>query len=93
MKFHELSIDETFTLDYYGRCTKISPTQYQTPDGKIRRTTGTTNVNGPSGDRARAVTVKAEGERLNQIAIASGYRSWYDLERHALNGERIEINE
>lgn len=92
MKFHELQVGDSFSIDHHGECKKISTTQYETKDGKIRRTSGTTNVNGPSGDRARAATVKAENEQLNQIARKSGYRNWYDLERGALAGEKININ-
>lgn len=92
MKFHELAIGDKFTIDHYGECEKVSPTQYRTADGKVRRTSGTTNVNGPSGDKARAATVKAENEQLNQVAQASGYRTWYDLERHALAGDKVIIN-
>lgn len=92
MKFHELAVGDKFTIDYYGECEKISPTQYRTADGRVRRTSGTANVNGPSGDKARAATVKAENEQLNQVAQASGYCTWYDLERHALAGEMVVIN-
>lgn len=48
--------------------------------------------NGPSGDKARAAVVKAKNEQLNQIAQAAGYRTWYDLERHALAGDKVIIN-
>lgn len=92
MKFHELSIGEKFTIDHYGECEKVSPTQYKTSQGRIRRTSGTVNVNGPSGDRARAAVVKTENEQLNQIAQAAGYRNWYDLERRVLAGDKVIIN-
>ena len=92
MKFHQLAVDEPFTNDRYGACVKVSGTQYRTADGRIHHTIGTANVNGPAGDRARAATVADEQRLLNEIAVAAGFRNWYELGRHALAGSKIIIN-
>jgi hypothetical protein len=75
-----------------GNAQKLGLREYRLPSGVTRRTSGTANVNGPRGDKLRAATVKAEYQRLNKIAQTCGFKNWYALERSALAGEKIVIN-
>lgn len=96
LKFHQLDIGEVFRIKGC-QAVKLAPTRYRFlggPNiGASRGTTGTANVNQPSGDQKRAEVMRTQRQRLDAIAKVAGFETWYRLEQAVLNGEHVAIGD
>ena len=91
-KFNEVKVGDTFTVRGKTAIKTGSRSYHYLGSPEERRTSGTTNVNGPTGDQKQRQKQKSERDRLNEIAQAAGYTNWSRLQAAALAGKKIIIN-